>query len=526
MPGIQLPAGRLKNISVDNLLANVDQIQSARKRTPAVTFAGAPPQVRKGAPPSQIQARQPQRTTKTSEKVVFIPETLDVVPQDESDEEDGPPGRDEERSAPQTYDRPRRSVAERLTKERREERHLPRVTAYCVAEAFKLQKTIAFLRSHHQVRPRIYDDLLYAAYHLPLLPGTEEGSRVRSSPPLRTSEGESVLDRQADATEARDHMIDYNDGHRSSDPDLPKGDIAVGSPLGEGLMSHEQEIPPATRESVSRRDSNPQPSDLPALYKVAEIFILSYGVIVFWNFSEKQERNILADLTFAQDKTLMSRRLADKDVETEEFHFEYSPNTRRPRIYNDMITLRSADHFVKMAMSHAIAQSVKLSFFEGRMDDSMAAAANVPKKLAMTGELKMTRAQVMRMSGQLFKLRVDVNLSSNILDTPDFFWESEPTLNPLYTAVRDYLEIRTRTTLLNQRCQVVFDLLDILSESIADSNMHRITWIVIALILISVIVTTFEVALRFALLQRNKGNEHDVVRMIAAPLIGIDHATL
>ena len=169
-------------------------------------------------------------------------------------------------------------------------------------------------------------------------------------------------------------MMDYVDGERSSDPDLPKSTIAVGSPLDDSALTNEHEIPPATRESVSRRDSNPQPSDLPALYKVAEIFILSYGVIVFWNFSEKQERNILADLTFAQDKTLMSRRLPDKDVETEEFHFEYSPNTRRPRIYNDMITLRSADHFVNMAMSHAIAQSVKLSFFEGRMDDSMAAA--------------------------------------------------------------------------------------------------------------------------------------------------------
>ncbi|BFZ54642.1 Sad1-interacting factor 3 [Savitreella phatthalungensis] len=518
LPGIQLPAGRLKNISMDSLLANVDQVPSARKRTPAVTFAGAPPQVRKGAPPSQIQARQPQRTTKTSEKVVFIPESYGSLPQDDSDD-DSPPGAsgggiDEDRMS--TFSRSRRSIAERLTKERRDERHLPRVTAYCVADSFRIQKTTAFLRSHHEVRPRIYDDLLYAAYYLPLLSGHEDRSRVRSSPALRTSEGESVLDRQADAAEARDHVY--------MEPDAGGDERPLSSEaLDEELVGSEE--PAEERRQVSRRDSNPQPQDLPALYKVAEVFILSYGVIVFWNFSEKQERNILADLTFAQDKTLMSRRLADTDVETEEFHFEYSPNTRRPRIYNDMITLRSSDHFVKMAMSHAIAQSVKLSFFEGRMDESMTSAANVPKKLATSGELKMTRAQVMKMSGHLFKLRVDVNLSSNILDTPDFFWESEPTLNPLYTAVRDYLEIRTRTTLLNQRCQVVFDLLDILSESIADSNMHRITWIVIALILISVIVTTFEVSLRFAIIQRNKGGKQ-VLEQLVAPLLGIEHSTL
>lgn len=510
---LQLPPSRLQSISVDNLLASVPQVPSARKRTPAVTFAGAPPTTNRdrGGKPVASQARQsqPQRTTKTSEKVVFIPETDEIAGIDDSDDDEGPPKNEETQQ--KTQDKPRRSVSERLTKERRGERELPRVTAYCVAETFRLQKTSAFLRRSHQVKPRVYDDLLYAAYHLPLLPGSDEGCRVRSSPPLKTEEGENILDRQIEATEARDHGDEYID---APPREQQTGDVHIEDrDPGKDPEPYNDEQDTAIAEGngeapdkplYRRRDSNPTAADLPAMYKYAEMFILSYGVVVFWNFSEKQERNVLADLTFALERTLMTRRLQDKDVETEEFHFEYSPNTLRPRIYNDMITLRSSDHFVKMAMSHAIAQSVKLSLFEGRMDDSMASAASVPRKLATTGELSMTRAQVMRMSGQLFKLRVDVNLSSNILDTPDFFWESEPTLNPLYTAVRDYLEIRTRTTLLNQRCQVVFDLLDILSESIADSNMHRITWIVIALILISVVVTTFEVSLRFALLQRQK----------------------
>lgn len=510
---LQLPPSRLQSVSIDNLLATVDQVPSARKRTPAVTFAGAPPPSNRRGQllPSQARQSQPQRTTKTSEKVVFLPEAEDVAgPDDDSDddEDDGPPKHETRSSTPA---RPRRSVSERLTKERREERNLPRVTAYCVAETFRLQRTSTFLRKNHQVQSRIYDDLLYAAYHLPLLPGSEEGCRVRSSPPIKTREGESVLDRQIAATEARDHGDEFID---APPRDQQTGDVHIGdtqnfvtpAPYNEDDEAVAEGNGQAVRPVDHRRDSNPTTADLPAMYKYAEIFILSYGVVVFWNFSERQERNVLADLTFAADRTLMVRPLQDKDVETEEFHFEYSPNTLRPRIFNDMITLRSSDHFIKMAMSHAIAQSVKLSLFEGRMDDSMAAASHVPRKLATTGELSMTRAQVMKMSGQLFKLRVDVNLSSNILDTPDFFWESEPTLHPLYTAVRDYLEIRTRTTLLNQRCQVVFDLLDILSESIADSNMHRITWIVIALILISVIVTTFEVSLRFALLQRHSGS--------------------
>jgi len=87
-----------------------------------------------------------------------------------------------------------------------------------------------------------------------------------------------------------------------------------------------------------------------------------------------------------------------------------------------------------------------------------------------------------------------------MLDTPKFFWDSEPTLNPLYTAVREYLEIKPRIQVLNERCQVFLDLGEMLSDSVSDKKMTRITWIIIALIVISICVTCLEVLLRFAIL--------------------------
>ena len=88
-----------------------------------------------------------------------------------------------------------------------------------------------------------------------------------------------------------------------------------------------------------------------------------------------------------------------------------------------------------------------------------------------------------------------------MLDTPNFFWDSEPTLHPLYTAVREYLEIKPRIQVLNERCQVFLDLGEILSDSISDKKMTRITWIIIVLIIISICVTCLEVLLRFAILR-------------------------
>jgi uncharacterized Rmd1/YagE family protein len=87
-----------------------------------------------------------------------------------------------------------------------------------------------------------------------------------------------------------------------------------------------------------------------------------------------------------------------------------------------------------------------------------------------------------------------------MLDVPNFFWESEPTLHPLYFAVREYLEIKSRIQVLNERCRVFLDLAEILSDSIADQKMSRITWIIIILIILSIAVTCSEVFLRFGIL--------------------------
>lgn len=93
-----------------------------------------------------------------------------------------------------------------------------------------------------------------------------------------------------------------------------------------------------------------------------------------------------------------------------------------------------------------------------------------------------------------------IDAASNMLDTPNFFWDSEPTLHPLYSAVREYLEIKPRIQVLNERCRVFLDLGEILSDSISDKKMTRITWIIIVLIIISICVTCLEVLLRFAIL--------------------------
>ncbi|KAK3328908.1 hypothetical protein B0H66DRAFT_6311 [Apodospora peruviana] len=529
--------GRMPNmrfISVDSVLQYTSDIPSGQPRMPPPGQRPTRTAVRRpsqGGLPTLASGRTgqqnvPSRTTKVSEKLVLLPEAPnekedgDDIPSDDElarqasvlrqAEDENRPLKDEELDVLRKRGGIRgKSYAERLPKVQRGEK-VARLTAYCTAQAFKMKATGEFLRKKHEAKTKLYDDCLYTVYHLPLLPGTD-GYRLRSRPILKTpGTGKTVLDLEIERSERRDHHEGYAD-------EYAYGMQGPESGLNNGnLMHHASELDAVTGqpsdevgEGSSLATISPINRLVPDVKHFAEMFVFSYGVVVFWNFTEHQEKDILADLTFAENEigiSLATRPLDQIDFETEEFHFEYSPDVKRPRVFNDMITLLPrSDHMIKLTISHAIAQSTKLCFFEERMSETMLDAQHVPKRLALTGELNMTRTEIVKILGRLFKSRVDINLSSNILDVPNFFWDSEPMLHPLYVAIREYLEIDPRIKVLNERCRVFLDLATILSDSVADAKMSYITWIIIILIVISIIVTVTEVVMRFSILSNEKG---------------------
>ncbi|KAL8641575.1 MAG: hypothetical protein Q9228_001627 [Teloschistes exilis] len=506
-------------VTVDSVLQFASDIPSMQQRQPGVqraplarTRSGRPADPRLAGRPV-IPQHMPARSTKVSEKLVLLPETADANGEveekaDYDEDNDETPTRDDEEILRRTGGRKGKSYAERLPKARRAEK-LARVTAYCTAQAYKMKGTALFLRDQHGARTKMYDDCLYAVYHLPLLPGID-GYRVRSSPLLKSSGGKTLLDEQIERNEGRDYGEGYFEDENAERFSV-RGNEETGAPptTETDQDQHNSETVDHDRRPSDNSPRSNSPSRVsPDAFTFAEMFVFSYGVVVFWNFTERQEKDVLADLTFSENETgipLVTGAQDEEDFETEEFHFEYSPETPRPRVFNDMITLRSGDHMIKLAMSHAIAQSTKLNFFEQRMADQMSEAQHVPRRLALTGKLGMKREEVVRILGALFRSRVDVNLSSNMLDVPNFFWDSEPTLHPLYFAVREYLEIKPRVQALNERCRVFLDLAEILSDSIADDRSSRLTWIIIVLILISIFVTCSEVFLRFGILNTRGG---------------------
>ncbi|KAL3241070.1 Rmd1p [Nakaseomyces bracarensis] len=222
--------------------------------------------------------------------------------------------------------------------------------------------------------------------------------------------------------------------------------------------------------------------------KHPDIFVFEYGVIVLWGFTEREEKAFLNDI-----EKFEKEKLAEEDVQVEEFNY-YVTQSYQPRIYNDFITLRDGSNYmIKLSISHAVAQSVKISLFEELVDNTIEDTQDIPQEIASSGKVSMSKEDIMKSIGELFILRININLHGSVLDSPEIMW-SEPQLEPIYQATRGYLEINQRVALLNQRLEVISDMLQMLKEQLGHSHEEYLELIVIVLVIVQVLIALVNIA--------------------------------
>ncbi|KIO21237.1 hypothetical protein M407DRAFT_80599, partial [Tulasnella calospora MUT 4182] len=470
-------------------------------------------------------AKAAQRTTKTSQKLVVLPSEPQTAPLPEElqpgrgDADDlGPPRASGPLPHPKHHEH--RSEGERMTKEERQRAGYRRLTAYCVAEGFRLKLLLAYLKREHGVSPRVFDEAIYALYHLPLLPGYGPNVNIRSSAAPRSPTGGSILSQLSEAedlgydgtyfaTSSSPEQQYLLDGYISGSPPMQRKIRRMGSSEAEPLLESETEEPTgAFAESPERAGFTiPIATPLPPRPRrptkknpknegddIAEMVVFDYGVVVFFGFEESQERDVLEDFDRAM---ICVRPRPEEKWEVESCHYVYDPEASSPRIYNDFFTFKSHSHLLKISLSHALGQSVLLGHYESLTQTVLSSGQtmSIPKQLATTGELKLGRSEALRLTGRLFKLRRDVNLVSNVLDIPELFW-SEASLKELYQACREYFEIDDRVEVLNQKLSVTSELLDMIHDHLNNNAMIRITWIIIWLIVAACLVELGEVIAR------------------------------
>jgi len=271
--------------------------------------------------------------------------------------------------------------------------------------------------------------------------------------------------------------------------------VPDGEFKGEALGDEEFEIENGEssgrpiRPTQVHADSDPllETPDFDTQVHTPEVFLFEYGTLVIWGMTVQEEKRFLKEIAkFEVDK------LGKDEIETEEFNFYYT-REYQARIYNDFISLREKKHYMtKLAISHALSQSVKTSLFEDLVDQTIDNTKDIPAQIASTGKINLNKKQINMQIGELFILRISIHLQGSVLDAPELMW-AEPQLDPVYQAVRSYLEMDQRVGLLTERLNVIGDLLAVLKDQLTVTHGELLEWVVIILIFAEVLVAAINI---------------------------------
>jgi len=209
-----------------------------------------------------------------------------------------------------------------------------------------------------------------------------------------------------------------------------------------------------------------------------DIFIFSYGVVVFWGLMADDEFRILADL----------KRFEDEPLEipvSDEFTYSEKMGTFLIRPKTDHIQLASDENIEKLAVSYAIMQSVKLTMFEETTEETIEDTKHISEDLAEKGKISLSRKAISKMRGKLYMQRRYINLHSQLLGTPNFFWEY-PELENTYLSASKHLEVNARVEVLNKKLAIIHEMFEMLADEQKHKHSAMLEWIIILLILVEV----------------------------------------
>ncbi|XP_066536488.1 required for meiotic nuclear division protein 1 homolog [Hoplias malabaricus] len=222
----------------------------------------------------------------------------------------------------------------------------------------------------------------------------------------------------------------------------------------------------------------------------ALMFFFREGSVVFWNVAETAVKKVMRIL---EQHEIQPYEVALVHWENEEINYTVGEgNSKLLRgnfIFNsemdyDQILLE------KFAFSNALSLSVKLAIWEVSLDNFVESIQSIPETLKSGKTVKLSRAEVLQKIGELFALRHCINLSSDLLITPDFYWDRED-LEQLYDKTCQFLSINRRVKVVNEKLQHCTELADLMRNHLSEKHSLRLEWMIVILITIEVL---FELA--------------------------------
>ncbi|KTD17745.1 RMD1 family protein [Legionella jordanis] len=226
------------------------------------------------------------------------------------------------------------------------------------------------------------------------------------------------------------------------------------------------------------------PDELPNV----QIFVFKNGTVVSWGIKRYQINNYLDIIRPFGDK-LVNFLVRD------EFSYQIGDRTAmKPHDYFDVdcLTIDGDSDEIKLSLSYGFSQSAKLQYFETIIEALIEKYNPMILSLSSKGEMPVTRNQIRQVIGEILGAKSEMNLISNFLYHPKYFWQ-HPTLEEYYTMMERYLHIQRRVNAINHRLDTLNEIFDMFNGYLETRHSHSLEIIIIVLITIEIIFAVLNI---------------------------------
>lgn len=212
-------------------------------------------------------------------------------------------------------------------------------------------------------------------------------------------------------------------------------------------------------------------------------FVFKNGTVVSWGIKRHQINSYLEIIKPFTDRPI-GFRVRD------EFSYQIGEKTSiEPHDYFDVdcLTIEGDNDEIRLSLSYGFSQSVKLQYFETIIDALIDTYTPMIQFLSNKGKMPITRNQIRHVIGEILGAKSEMNLISNFLYHPKYFWQ-HPTLEDYYAMLERYLHIPRRVNAINHRLDTLNEIFDMFNGYLENRHAHNLEKIIIVLIVMEIVV--------------------------------------
>ena len=212
------------------------------------------------------------------------------------------------------------------------------------------------------------------------------------------------------------------------------------------------------------------------------IFVSSFGVITFCNFSFEEIRSFLSRLGIEEAQHYKTA-LINQDYPMI-VHEQYT----KPIIDEHTIKYDKFDKSTASIISLALSQSVGLEIRERSLEMKMTESKELYEKIERL-QVK-DRAKLMKFASSIAKERFEILNQLYLLDKPDILWD-DTELESLYNQLSLQLELKSRFDVIEYKIAYLKESVEFAKDMINQKSSEFLEWIIIWLIVIEIIFSIY-----------------------------------